>query len=249
MKRRSGTAVGLCVLAAGGLLSFAVASVKQEKSGKIEIKEDVILIHPGSKISKSDTTALNEVLRKYDKSLYKIETYRNGKSKKKLGELSDMLIDQAVASEVASAKESGDSERAIQVITPSGPQRSAMGPVNPQRVGSPTPAGPQMQSPMPAGPQMQSPMPAGPQMQSPMPAGPQMQSPTPAGPQMQSPTPAGPQMSPRAGVAAGPQQSPSATPGSPTNPQHSPIPVTPGEDKAYKQLIERLKPILEKYSK
>src|SRR5882724_7641472 len=229
MKRRSGTAVGLCVLAAGGLLSLAVASVKQEKSGKIEIKEDVILIHPGSKISKSDTTALNEVLRKYDKSLYKIETYRNGKSKKKLGELSDMLIDQAVASEVASAKESGDSERAIQVITASGPQRSAMGPVNPQRVGSPTPAGPQMQSPMPAGPQMQSP--------------------TPAGPQMQSPTPAGPQMSPRAGVAAGPQQSPSATPGSPTNPQHSPIPVTPGEDKAYKQLIERLKPILEKYSK
>jgi hypothetical protein len=229
MKRRSGTAVGLCVLAAGALLSLAAASVKQEKSGKVEIKEDVILIHPGTKISKTDAIALNGVLRKYDKSLYKIEAYRNGKSKKKLGELNDMLIDRIIASELASAKESGASNRAIQVITPNGPQRPPMAPVNPQHVSSPTPAGPQMQSPTPAGPQMQSPMPAGPQMQSPMPAG--------------------PQKSPRAGVAAGPQTSPSVTPSSPTNPQHSPIPVKPGEDKAYKELIERLKPILEKYSK
>jgi len=225
MKRGSGTTVGLCVLAAGALLSLAVASVAQEKSGKVEIKEDVIIIHPGSKISKSDTAALNEVLRKYDKSLYKIETYRSGKSKKKLGELSDMLIDQTVASELASAKESGGSDRSIQVISPNGPQ------------------GPS--SPMPTGPQMQSPTPAGPQMQSPMPTGPQMQSPMPTGPQMQSPMPTGPQMSPGSPVPTGPQRSPS----SPTNPQQSPIPAKPADAKAYKQLIERLKPILEKYSK
>ena len=235
MKRGSGTTVGLCVLAAGALLSLAVASVAQEKSGKVEIKEDVIIIHPGSKISKSDTAALNEVLRKYDKSLYKIETYRSGKSKKKLGELSDMLIDQTVASELASAKESGGSDRSIQVISPNGPQGPS----------SPMPTGPQMQSPTPAGPQMQSPTPAGPQMQSPMPTGPQMQSPMPTGPQMQSPMPTGPQMSPGSPVPTGPQRSPS----SPTNPQQSPIPAKPADAKAYKQLIERLKPILEKYSK
>ena len=222
MKRGSGTAVGLCVLAVGALLSLAVASVAQEKSGKVEIKEDVIIIHPGSKISKSDTAALNEVLRKYDKSLYKIETYRSGKSKKKLGELSDMLIDQTVASELASAKESGESDRSIQVISPNGPQGPAMVPVNPQRPSSPMPTGPQMQSPVPTGPQMQSPMPAGPQM-----------SPS-------SPVPSGPQM-----VPTGPQRSPS----SPTNPQHTPAPAKPADAKAYKQLIERLKPILEKYSK
>jgi hypothetical protein len=241
MRSPSGT-VRFFVLAGSTAIALAVPAFAEEKSGKVEIKEDVIIIHPGSKISKSDTAALNEVLRKYDKSLYKIETYRSGKSKKKLGELSDMLIDQTVASELASAKESGESDRSIQVISPNGPQGPAMVPVNPQRPSSPMPTGPQMQSPMPTGPQMQSPMPTGPQMQSPMPAGPQMQSPMPAGPQMSpsSPVPSGPQM-----VPTGPQRSPS----SPTNPQHAPTPAKPADAKAYKQLIERLKPILEKYSK
>jgi hypothetical protein len=221
MRSPSGT-VRFFVLAGSTAIALAVPAFAEEKSGKVEIKEDVIIIHPGSKISKSDTAALNEVLRKYDKSLYKIETYRSGKSKKKLGELSDMFIDQTVASELASAKESGESDRSIQVISPNGPQGPAMVPVNPQRPSSPMPAGPQMQSPMPTGPQMQSPMPAGPQM-----------SPS-------SPVPSGPQM-----VPTGPQRSPS----SPTNPQHAPTPAKPADAKAYKQLIERLKPILEKYSK
>src|ERR1700730_10251003 len=70
-------------------------------------------------------------------------------------------------------------------------------------------------------------------------------------PQSSPGTTTNPQSSP--GITTNPQTSPGTTtnpqpsPGTPTNPQHhSPSPV--GE-KASRELIERLKPILEKYSK
>jgi hypothetical protein len=139
-----------------------------------------------------------------------------------------MYIDQKTVADFNEAKKAGQSERAIQLIAPSaGPQKGAA--VNPIQ-GSPAPSGPQMpSSPTPSGPQMPtSPAPSGPQVPtSPAPSGPQMPtSPVPSGPQ--APTPSGPQKSPS----------------SPVNPQKS-----SAADKQTAEFMERLKPILEKYSK
>lgn len=244
------------VLALTGLTASALA---EEKSGKVEIKNDFIVVHPGTKLSKADVQALNKVLKQYDKSLYKIKIYKNGKVTRTVGTLNDMYIDQRAVADLAQATTSGQSERAIQVIAPP----AKMAPVNPQTA-SPSPAGPQApSSPMPAGPQApSSPAPAGPQMpSSPAPAGPQApSSPVPSGPQMPtSPAPSGPHM-PGSPAPSGPQRpsspkpaGPHIPPGSPVNPQTSGSATNPQKSTTTNQqqaeFLEKLKPILEKYSK
>jgi hypothetical protein len=197
MKNRLGTRL-LVILTSVTTIIFAAAGFAEEKAGKVEIKDKFILVHPGTKLSKADAKALNDVLKKYNKSLSKIETYKDGNVTRTQGTLSDMYLDQTTVAELAQAKSSGQSERAIQLIAPAGPQMRS----------SPMPAGPQKMSssPMPAGPQMPS---------SPMPAGPQKMS--------SSPMPAGPQRT--------------------TSPQPS-----VADQKAADELMERLKPILEKYT-
>ena len=59
---------------------------------------------------------MNEILKSYDKSLYKIQTYENGQLKKTQGKLSDMYIDKATASEAAKAMtEKGSTQYVIQI--------------------------------------------------------------------------------------------------------------------------------------
>jgi len=241
MKNLTAIGVVLVFLASSGVLSATESP--PEKSGKVEIKDDFVVVHPGTKLSKADATQLNAVLKQYDKSLYKIEIYKDGKVTKTLGKLNDMYIDQKAVADLTEAKSKGQSERAIQLIAPSaGPQKG--GAVNPQ-TGSPgpMPSGPQQPtSPAPSGPQMPiSPAPSGPQMPtSPAPSGPQMPiSPAPSGPQMPtSPAPSGPQ-APTSPVPSGPQKS-------------SPVPVNPqrsaATNKQAAEFMQRLKPILEKYS-
>jgi len=193
------------------LSALTATEPPKEKSGKVEIKDDFIVVHPGTKLSKADAKALNGVLNKYDKSLYKVEVYKDGKVTRTLGTMSDMQIDQKTVADLAQAKSSGQSERAIQLIAPAaGPQKGVT--ANPQRaaMGQPMPTGPQQPpSPMPTGPQ---------QPPSPMPTGPQ---------QPTSPTPTGPQRSPS----------------SPVNPQRSST-----QSQQANEFMQRLKPILEKYS-
>jgi hypothetical protein len=144
MKNRLGTRL-LVILTSLTTIIFAAAGFAEEKAGKVEIKDKFILVHPGTKLSKADAKALNDVLKKYNKSLSKIETYKDGKVTRTQGTLSDMYLDQTTVAELAQAKSSGQSERAIQLIAPAGPQMRS----------SPMPAGPQKMSssPMPAGPQ------------------------------------------------------------------------------------------------
>ena len=232
MKTLAALGVLLAILAISSALTGKEST--PEKTGKVEIKDDFVVVHPGTKLSKADTTQLNAVLKQYDKSLYKIKIYKNGKITKTQGTLNDMYIDQKAMADLAQAKTSGQSERAIQMIAPSaGPQKGAA--VNPHQ-GSPTPGvavNPQTGSP--------SPMPSGPQHPtSPVPTGPQMPtSPAPSGPQHPtSPVPMGPQQ-PTSPVPMGPQQgSPS-----PVNPQKS-----AATNKQADEFMQRLKPILEKYS-
>jgi hypothetical protein len=231
MKTLAAIGVVMVVVASSGALT--AAETPREKSGKVEIKDDFVVVHPGTKLSKADATQLDAVLKQYDKSLYKIEIYKNGKVTKTLGKMNDMYIDQKAVADLTEAKSKGQSERAIQLIAPAaGPQKGVT--ANPQRtaMGQPMPTGPQQPpSPMPTGPQQPpSPMPTGPQQPpSPMPTGPQQPpSPMPTGPQQPpSPTPTGPQRSPS----------------SPVNPQRSST-----QSQQANEFMQRLKPILEKYS-
>ena len=199
--RRPRQAVALLWMIVSG---FAQTTTRSEPATPatqaVTIEKDVILIHPGTKLSKPDQKELNRILARYDKSLYKIETYKKGQVIMTQGELSDMLIDKTIASEAASAKASGGSHRTLQIIAATTSQQLLGTTTNPQH----TPG-------------------------------------TTTNPQGSPSATTNPQTSPSA--TTNPQTTPSAT----TNPQHhSPSPV--GE-KASRELIERLKPILEKYSK
>jgi hypothetical protein len=83
--------------------------------GKVTIETDRILIHPGAKIADRDQEAMNAILQHYDKSLYKIRMYKNGKLIRTAGKLSDMAIDKSLVSEVAQAIESGFSDSVLQI--------------------------------------------------------------------------------------------------------------------------------------
>jgi hypothetical protein len=66
----------------------------------VTIEKDRILI-PGTNISESDQRAVNAILAKYDKSLYKLKGYVNGKAGKQQGTLNDAMIDKFTAARAA----------------------------------------------------------------------------------------------------------------------------------------------------
>ena len=196
--------VGFCVA------QFVALCCAAGPKGTVVIKDDVILIHPGTKLTEADRKDLNDTLSSYDKSLYKIETYKGGRLTRTMGQLSDVLVDQALVSEAADAAAKGESSRTLQVIAATMSQRLVGTTTNPQQ----TPG-------------------------------------TTTNPQTTPGTTTNPQQTP--GGTTNPQRVPSGTippgpsPGATTNPQqHNPPAI--GE-KAARELIERLKPILEKYSK
>jgi hypothetical protein len=67
----------------------------------VTIEKERILI-PGTNISESDQRAVNAILAKYDKSLYKLKGYVNGKPGKQQGTMNDASIDKATAKRAAS---------------------------------------------------------------------------------------------------------------------------------------------------
>jgi hypothetical protein len=132
MKTRTGRR-RLVLLTVVTTIMFAAAGFAEEKAGKVEIKDKVIVVHPGAKLSKADAKALNEVLKAYNKSFYKIETYKDGKVTKTQGTLNNMYLDQTTVADLSHAKSSGQSERAIQLVAPAGPyMRSVPMPAGPQ---------------------------------------------------------------------------------------------------------------------
>jgi len=227
MRSPSGT-VRFFVLVSSTALALAFPAFAEEKSATVTIEEKGIILHPGTRISQTDAKALNEVLKKYDKSLYRIETYRKDQKKKSQGQLSDACLDRTVVSEVALAE--GNSNRTLQVIAATNPQRAPGSTVNP------------IQSPGSTVNPIQSPGSTVNPIQSPGSTVNPIQSPGSTVNPIQSPgSTVNPVRTP--GSTTNPQQTSSAT----TNPQQQ-TPCAPDE-KAAKELIERLKPILEKYSK
>jgi hypothetical protein len=205
MRSPSGT-VRFFMLAGGIALVLAGPAFAQEKGGKVAIEENGIILHPGTQLSKTDAQAFNEVLKKYDKSLYKIDIYKNGQKKKSLGQLSDVCLDRTVVAEAAQA--TGSSNRTLQVIAATNPQRTPSSAVNP--------------------------------VQTPGSTVNPIQTPGSAVNPVQTPSSVNPVRVPSSTV------NPVRTPSSSTNPQQTPC---VSDEKAAKELIERLKPILEKYTK
>jgi len=99
-----------------GLISGVSASA-QDKA-RIE-KSGIIL--PGTEISREDQKAMNKILKEYDKSLYRINTYEKGQLKRIQGTLSDVIIGKKLVSEIATkARKKGFTQYAIRIGVPEG---------------------------------------------------------------------------------------------------------------------------------
>jgi hypothetical protein len=108
------------IAGAGGAFWFSVSVFAEEKtpaaaSQNIVVKPDGIVI-PGTQISKADQDAMNRILNRYDKALYRIDTYENGKLKKTQGKLTDVVTDKKLASQIAAnVKRTGFTHYAVQI--------------------------------------------------------------------------------------------------------------------------------------
>ena len=119
---------GLAV-AVGSVLAMAACATLWAQRGTVTIEKDDIILHPGTKISQADAKALNEVLKKYDKRLYRIDIYRNGQKQKSLGRLRDVYLDRKVVSEVAAW--TGTSDWTVQITIYNAPAHVANYPHHP----------------------------------------------------------------------------------------------------------------------
>ena len=231
--------LGLVIVLSSLISSWASA----QDAGKVTFRDpSTIIIHPGTELSDKDAEALDRVLSQYDKAVYKIETYKNGQLQSTKGNLSDVCVDVAVAAEINDAKSSGRSSRAIQIIGLSGPSRAGQHaipviPSGPGTSGSTTPPAPSPSGPGTFGPTTPpAPSPSGP-------GRPTAPSPSPSGPSrptVPSPSPSGPG-NPAAATGSGNKAEPGRSPSGPG--------CNPLSDKDTQELIQRLKPILEKYTK
>jgi hypothetical protein len=106
--------------AAAGVFWFSASVSATEKTPAVASNNVVInaggIVIPGTQISKADQDAMNQILNKYDKSLYRIETYENGKLKKTQGKLTDVVTDKQLASQIAAnVKRTGFTQYAVQI--------------------------------------------------------------------------------------------------------------------------------------
>jgi hypothetical protein len=229
----------------------ATATQATATQATVTIEDNMILLHPGTKLTKPDRQELNQILRTYNKSLFKVETYKDGKVTRTQGQLSEALIDKTIAAEATQAKASGNSHLTMQIIAAATSEQlvaeQASGPIpsastNPQRIQSPTPTA----TPPPNAAPSASTNPQ--RVQNPTPTAtppPNAEPSASTNPQrIQTPTPTA---TPPPNAPTNPQRIPrTPIPGASTNPERHTAAV--GE-KASHELIERLKPILEKYSK
>jgi hypothetical protein len=87
------------VIATVAMWLGACAMMENHHGGSVAIEKSRILVHAGTNISKSDQIAMNKVLEKFDKSLYKIRTYEDKKLVKSQGTLRNAWIDRALLAE------------------------------------------------------------------------------------------------------------------------------------------------------
>jgi hypothetical protein len=87
-------------IAACAIVISCAANLKAgSHRGKVEITQDVIVIHRTVQLKPPDEKAMDAVLNKYDKRLYKIDTIENGTIKRTQGNLSEAIMTEAVKAE------------------------------------------------------------------------------------------------------------------------------------------------------
>jgi hypothetical protein len=108
--------VGFVLVFAFGQQS-ALAARKAKSKRKVEIRHDMIVMHPTVKLSPADEKAMDDVLKKHAKQLYKIDTVENGKVTTN-GSLKETTLTAAVKAEAPTQARGGKSHRTAQVICP-----------------------------------------------------------------------------------------------------------------------------------
>lgn len=103
------------VLGVSIMLIVAACTITQKHGPGVYIHETFIEIYPGTNISSDDQKALNAILKHFDKSLYKIKTYEQGKLVKTQGALEDVYIDPVLVAEVIKASQQGIPNLADQI--------------------------------------------------------------------------------------------------------------------------------------
>jgi len=152
MKRRALLSLALVVAAAVAFWVSACVFLKEktpnDTTHNVVIRKSSILI-PGTEISKADHDAMNRILRKYDKALYRIQTYENGRLKRTQGKLEDVVTDKTLASDIAiNVKKKGFTQDAMRIGVASESEKSG-GTTTPLK--SPAPSTPPP-TPTPSGP-------------------------------------------------------------------------------------------------
>lgn len=211
------------VIAIGAIGAVLVYAEEKPLAKNVVITKNSIII-PGTEMSKADGQAMNKILKQFDKSLYKVETYENGQLKKTRGTLTDVVTDKELASEIAAnVKKKGFTQYAVQVA---GSNESEPGATPGGGISANTTNQPTLPPPPP-----------------PPPRGKIEPGATPTG---GNPTnqPNPPPPPPRPMAAASP------TGGHPTQTPPPPPPTVGAlAQKRSEELVRQLKPVLEKYSK
>ena len=86
--------------ALGAVFIVACATIGRS-TGPIEFGDYYAVITPDAKVSQSDCEALNRVLSKHHKIIYRIETFRNGRLMGTRGRLSEKCMREGLVAEVA----------------------------------------------------------------------------------------------------------------------------------------------------
>jgi len=87
-----------------------VISCQTSKTSKVEIGKRNVAIHPGVKLTPEGEQAMNNVLKHYNKNLYRIEILENGQVKKAMG---NAAVEGPLQAELAAAKSKGVSVSGI----------------------------------------------------------------------------------------------------------------------------------------
>ena len=116
----------------------ACSSMMGNKAKKVVIEDGRIFI-PGTSVSQADQDSVMAILGQYKRSLYKIQTYKDGNpSGKPHGALADKIIGEATVAQVASdAKQNALSGWGIQIGSATSSHPTQPGPT-PQPGGSPS---------------------------------------------------------------------------------------------------------------